>query len=165
MSRSTICFLRSTHGYRTSVYVVYNIILSGDVENDSLESIKKDRWNDTIFVKIPHHGSKTSDILPSFYDDAMARAGKHIPYITAVTTSFENYAKIHLPVNTVLDKYKSCARGIYVTKDKTIQSSNYGIWTFVYRYNSSVLSRKEHDGDKDVYHEKSIKPGAKRKKR
>ena len=134
----------------------------GDAEDESLKEIKPNRWENTVFVKIPHHGSTTSQLLPTFYDDALARSGKNTPRITAVTTSFENDSNIHLPEKTVLDKYKSSARGIYVTKNKGSQINNFGIWTFVYGYNKGVLSSISFEGDKEVYYENLIKPGRKK---
>lgn len=42
--------------------------------NYALAKIEEDRMIDTMFVKVPHHGSTTSDILPERYKNVAMKS-------------------------------------------------------------------------------------------
>lgn len=142
----------------------YRFFFGGDAENEALEKVRESKFNETIFVKIPHHSSKSSDILPTVYEKILLNSKvSKPPLISAITTSYENGENIHLPITTVLDEYKKCARGIYLTKRNTNQVNNYGIWTFCYKYQSGLPIKKYNRGDASVYYELIVKKGRKKK--
>ncbi|MCQ2340634.1 MAG: hypothetical protein MJZ79_07670 [Paludibacteraceae bacterium] len=127
----------------------YRFFFGGDAMNFSLSRIDNNRLRDTVFIKIPHHGSSTSDILPSLYEKALTYPiGKKKTTITSVTTTFEDHPT-HLPEMGVLDKYKGIVKKILQTQG-TIQNDNYGIWSFVYTLNSQV-PKVSKIGDASVY--------------
>lgn len=146
------------------VFGQYRFFFGGDAENEALKNVREKRLNDTIFVKIPHHSSNSSDMLPTVYKRILQNAKvSKPPLISAITTSYENNSNIQLPNITVLDEYKKCTRGIYLTKSNTIQVNNYGIWTFCYKYQSVLPIAKNNKGDASVYYELTVKKGRKKK--
>lgn len=102
-----------------------------------------------MFVKIPHHGSHTSDKLPTILENIDIKAYKR--KITAVTTTFVSQIT-HLPDTSVLDKYKCISRKILHTNKKAEGHNNYGICSLKYRYNSRVPDYN-YEGDAYVYYE------------
>lgn len=105
----------------------FKMLLCGDVENDTLESWKKE-WNsdDEIFfsgiidyLKIPHHTSKGSDILLDSLNNVKF-------FSTSVTTVFRNS---NLPNEDLIKRYKKKSDKLYCTgkmKKESIKE-DYGI--------------------------------------
>lgn len=141
------------------IFGKYKFFFGGDVENEAINLVREDKWNNTIFVKVPHHGSKSSDVLPAIYTRALQNTRASKPLISAITTSFENNSNIQLPNITVLNEYVKCSRGIYLTKSTTSQVNNYGIWTFSYKYKSILPLAKVKKYDASVYYELDVKKG------
>ena len=140
------------------ISIAFNIVLGnlrfffgGDITNTTIKKIPKEGFSNTIFVKIPHHGSDTSNELPNKYitnedDDTL---DERYPII-AVSTMFEDYPT-HLPQNDVLDLYKNLARHILLT-NKLDPKCNYGIWSIKYKLNSiKALNDPKPEGDANIY--------------
>lgn len=145
------------------VFGKYRFFFGGDAENDALRIVKEARWKDTVFVKIPHHGSESSNVLPTIYTSVLQNTKVSTPpLISAITTSFENNSNIQLPNTTVLDEYVKCSRGIYLTKSRASQVNNYGIWTLSYKYNSTKPLAKINKCDASVYYELDVIKGRKK---
>lgn len=100
----------------------------GDTMNQSLAEVEPSKWENVVFVKIPHHASKTSNKLPKLLEDNIDI--KRIGRITAVSTSFEQGVS-DLPEIDVLEKYKPISDSILLTEDD-IHANNYGIWNCNY---------------------------------
>lgn len=115
----------------------YRFFFGGDVMNESIGRFQDDKLKNTVFIKIPHHASTTSSILPDRYLNLLTGAGRAIKaWIMSVTTTFEEH-RTHLTDSMVLDKYKLISKKVLQTQGQT-QTANYGIWSFVYKYNSRV---------------------------
>lgn len=129
----------------------YRFFFGGDTMNYAITKIDEDRMIDTMFIKIPHHGSSTSDSLPNCHKNILTNSKKKFKrVVTAVTTMFENHPT-HLPDNIVLDKYKCFSRKILHTNVNG-NAKQYGICSLIYKYNSRVPICS-FDGDASVYYE------------
>lgn len=91
----------------------YGFFFGGDAENDELSEISNEYLHNLTFVKIPHHGSPTSDKLPSIISKEVKREAQEMFEATgnykeeklfAVTTSFK-YGRANLPEDKVLKLY------------------------------------------------------------
>lgn len=144
--------------YKNDISIAFNIVLGdirfffgGDITNTTIRKISEEFFRNTVFVKIPHHGSDTSDELPNKYsnnehDDTL---DERYPII-AVSTMFEDHPT-HLPKNDVLDLYKDLASHILLT-NKLDPESNYGIWSIKYKLNSiNALNDPKPEGDANIY--------------
>lgn len=110
-----------------------SFILAGDIENKTIECAHKyGRFPAKIaYVKIPHHGSKTAEML---CDVLKSRS---ITPFTAVTTCF---SKFDLPDVKVLIHYKDLCANVYMTsgkEDTCTNPSDYGIVKTSYTIPSS----------------------------
>lgn len=129
----------------------YRFFFGGDSMNYALEKIDEDRMIDTMFVKVPHHGSTTSNILPVLYKNVAMKSKKGIKQVmTVVTTIFEDHPT-HLPDNGVLDKYKCISKKILHTSFLG-KTKNFGICSLVYKFNSRIPICT-FEGDASVYYE------------
>ena len=50
----------------------YKFVFCSDIENDGIAYLKKDAFDNPILIKIPHHGSPTSDDIFSFLDTSLS---------------------------------------------------------------------------------------------
>ena len=125
-----------------------NFYFGGDVENSAINMIEKERLHNIIFIKIPHHSSKTSDSLPSLLN-SIKTSGNMIDAIS-VSTSFVNN-KTQLPELNVLNKYCLFSSKILIT-DKDNREKNYGIWKFVYNISPQIIEQPIPLGDASVYY-------------
>lgn len=96
----------------------------GDVENMAIDSIDRNKLNNLYFVKIPHHGSDTSDTLPIILNDL--KHEDESPAILSVTTGYHK-GKSDLPLVEVLDLYKDSSFRILKTEDD-LHTNGYGMW-------------------------------------
>ena len=94
-------------------------IFTGDANNDSLNNIPKDEIPQHVhFVKIPHHGSYTSqamlNLLPTSCDVS--------------SSTVYRVGKSHLPENDILKKYLTKSEIVLCTgKSKDLDECDYGI--------------------------------------
>jgi len=129
----------------------YRFFFGGDSMNDALMKIDEYKMINTMFVKVPHHGSPTSGKLPERYMNVAKKSKGDIRHImTVVTTTYEDY-HTKLPNHNVLDKYKCFLKKILHTSNPE-RVNDYGICSFVYKYNSCVPNYS-YKGDTSVYYE------------
>ena len=125
----------------------------GDTTNQSLSEVEASRWQDVVFVKIPHHASKSSDKLPRILEDNIDF--KSNGRITAVSTSFEQGTS-HLPEEDVLEKYKTVSDCILLTQDN-IHANNYGIWDCKYAVKPFVRLSPQPVGDASEWYIRPVR--------
>ena len=119
----------------------------GDAENMAIKEIDSNRLEDLYFVKIPHHGSYTSDLLPSKLN---SQQDDKEPIIISITTGYHKGGS-DLPLTNVLNQYKTKSSMILKTEDDNHQSC-YGIWSCVF---NRVLCQPwsfTHEGDSTVFY-------------
>lgn len=119
----------------------------GDVENIAIEEIESNKLEDLYFVKIPHHGSNTSDRLPSKLNSLQ---DDKEPVIISVTTGYHKGSS-DLPLINVLNLYKNKSSMILKTEDDSHQSS-YGIWSCEFDREADSPWRCHCEGDSSVYY-------------
>lgn len=128
----------------------YRFFFGGDSTNYVFDRISDEYLSDTIFVKIPHHSSKTSDHLPDKYFGLFNKEAENNMVLTSISTIFEEN-RTHLPDITVLEKYKQISDNILLTNNKSDIEFYYGIWSLRYKLNTlTAISKKE--GDAIVYY-------------
>ncbi len=119
----------------------------GDTENMAITKIDINMLRGLFFVKIPHHGSDTSDKLPDILTKIDVDNKKDI---LAVTTGY-HIGQSNLPMSSVLDKYKNCSWKILKTEDD-YHSQQYGIWGCVLDRTSKSLWNLNKVGDAEEYY-------------
>ena len=119
----------------------------GDTENMAIRKIDANKFEDLFFVKIPHHGSNTSDQLPVILNNLHNDEGL---FIISVSTGYHK-GNSDLPLNTVLDLYKSCSSSILKTEDDS-HRNGFGIWSCKYDRTSSYPWIFQEEGDVMVYY-------------
>lgn len=120
----------------------------GDTENMTIEEIDSSRLEDLYFVKIPHHGSDSSDLLPSKLNNQQNEKG---PLIVSVTTGYHKGSS-DLPLTSVLDLYKSKSSLILRTDNDNHQNS-YGIWSCEFNRDSCKPWSCHCVGDSSIYYQ------------
>ena len=87
----------------------FNIMLGGDVENQTISRFEEEYFDSPIdYIKIPHHGSSTGDMLP----EIIGSFGIKPPNVATSTV----FTKHDLPEEKVLKKYKNWGTSeIYIT--------------------------------------------------
>lgn len=144
--------------YKNDISVAFNIVFGqlrfffgGDITNTSIRKIPNDYFQNTVFVKIPHHGSSTSNILIDKYKNINHDLIEASNPIIAVSTIFEDH-HTHLPETNVLDSYRTISNGILVTNNTTNKINNLGIWSLNYKLNSQKVSYEPiSKGDAYIY--------------
>ena len=124
-----------------------NFYFGGDVENSAINMIEEERLHNILFIKIPHHSSKTSDALPLLLNSI--KASGNMTDAVSVSTSFVN-SKTRLPEFNVLNKYCLFSSKILIT-DKDKREKNYGIWKFVYNISPQIIEQPIPLGDASEY--------------
>lgn len=131
----------------------HSFFLGGDAENEALNMIEPESWENVQFVKIPHHASTTSDALPDLLTSYSVHGSNG--EITSISTSFKS-DKASLPDNNILSKYKSSCKSILLTEGNN-HRCKYGIWECDY----SIVPYNEFKpipaGDATVWYENIIK--------
>jgi ribosome-associated protein len=152
------CLMRGKKIYKNDISVAFNIVFGqlrfffgGDITNTSIRKIPNDYFQNTVFVKIPHHGSSTSNILIDKYKNINHDLIEASNPIIAVSTIFEDH-HTHLPETNVLDSYRTISNGILVTNNTTNKINNLGIWSLKYKLNSQKVSYEPiSKGDAYIY--------------
>jgi len=121
----------------------------GDTEDMAIKEIERDRFRDLYFVKIPHHGSDTSIILPGILTDLLDE--NESPQIVSITTGYHK-GRSNLPAHSVLDLYKSNSTKILITEDDRHQNK-YGYWEYIFDRGSGFPFSLSSVGDSMVYYE------------
>lgn len=120
-----------------------NFYFGGDVENPSINMVDATKLCDLNFIKIPHHGSKSSSKLPKIITSQLRDSIKSI----AITTCFK---KTHIPTTEILDKYKNCCKLILRTDNQ--HKVSYGIWKLIYGIRPNRLIECSSMGDAIKYY-------------
>lgn len=113
----------------------YKFLLGGDMVDESIEQIYAPHLKDPLWIKIPHHGSDSSILLP---ERISFESKNHY----ACTTAFPSKG---LPMDKVLDTYmtKGCSR-----IDSTHHTKHsYGILEYDFRLFSDQIVRLTHIGN------------------
>lgn len=102
----------------------YKLVFCSDIENYSINNLKKSCFEDAVLVKIPHHTSMTSNnLLPMLRngDDNMLGC-------TTVYTTHE------LPDPFLLNDYKNICSQVHTTGTKKGNSINFGIVEYTFDF-------------------------------
>lgn len=101
----------------------FNIMLGGDVENETIDRFEEEYFDTPIdYIKIPHHGSSSGDMLPEKLDLFALK-----PPNIATSTVFTGH---DLPEDKVLQRYKKWGTSeIYITHglDCVANREKYGV--------------------------------------
>jgi hypothetical protein len=115
----------------------------GDSENPSIREIDTERLRNIVFIKIPHHGSETSDVLPKILSGL--KSVDFTKKVVSVSTSYV-CGKSKLPDFNVLYKYIPISSDILLTEDDK-HVNNYGIWACKYNIRPFKLIQIFPEGD------------------
>ena len=128
----------------------YGFFFGGDAENQSIKEVEPSSWENVVFVKIPHHGSKSSNKLPEILEENVDwdRTGR----ITAVSTSFVQGCSF-LPEKTVLEKYKVISDNVLLTENDT-HREKYGIWYCNYAIRPFIVREPLPTADASVWYKR-----------
>lgn len=132
----------------------YSFYFGGDAQNDALSKVDSSKWENVVFVKIPHHASESSDKLPVLLERVqdINKTGR----ITAVSTSFAS-GKSHLPEKTVLTLYNKISDCVLLTQNN-VHANNYGIWNCSYSIMPFGQLRQKAEGDaSEWFRRKAVK--------
>jgi beta-lactamase superfamily II metal-dependent hydrolase len=95
-------------------------LFTGDTDNHTIAEMPRNLFLQHLHVvKIPHHGSQTSDLL---IEDLQGGCD------VACSTVYR-MGRSYLPDNLVMDKYRSISSELYCTgaKEKVVEKENYGV--------------------------------------
>lgn len=123
----------------------------GDAENPAINKVSKEHFNNVVFVKVPHHGSKTSSSLPRILSSLKTEG--LVNQINAVSTSFAE-GDISLPNEDILKEYKKCSSSILLTENEG-HDNNYGVWFCGYNIRPYKELEPSPLGDASVWYKNS----------
>lgn len=83
----------------------YKFVFCSDIENDSIRFLNKAAFSNPIFIKIPHHGSQTSDDILSIMDTSLSNT------ISCSTI----YHRHKLPNSIIMNRYSDCCAQVDCT--------------------------------------------------
>lgn len=106
----------------------FYFLFAGDTINDHIESTDPAYLSNCIFVKIPHHASKTSDSLIGYLD------GDRLE--TACVTRFKS-GNSNLPDEDIIKGYLNLTDNVFSTGDSKHEDCDYGIVEYVYEFKKS----------------------------
>lgn len=125
-----------------------NFYFGGDSENEAINMIQRQKFENVVFIKIPHHSSTTSSDLPKILT-LLKNEGK-IAETTSVSTSFRK-GKSKLPDLSVLEEYQPISSEILLTGNN-IHTNKYGVWMCAYNIRPSVAEKTLSQGDASVWY-------------
>lgn len=126
-----------------------NFYFGGDTEDLAINMIEEERIHNIIFIKIPHHSSSTSQILPVRL--CSIKGNGNMGEAISVSTTFVSN-KTQLPDLDVLDKYRPFSSHILITDNREQRRNHYGMWKFVYNIRPQIIERPVPLGDTFEYH-------------
>lgn len=102
----------------------FSFFFCGDLSKRNVRFIDLDLYENSVFIKIPHHGSDDlNNLVPKFKNQSVKHA-------ISTTTVFKRH---NLPKDKVLEKYKTISDGIYCTSNiYEEQSERYGCITAIF---------------------------------
>ena len=135
------------------------LLIMADTENDDIDMLYPQALQQPLFVKIPHHGSSTSDRLPK----RLVRGTEKLPL--ACTSIYKSQG---LPEQGVLTAYRSIFEQVDRTGRSNSTSKNYGVVEYVFDLYDRQRVDVRHHGHAHVvdddYMQKLDKMIAKKKK-
>ena len=130
-----------------------NFYFGGDVENGAINKINKYRLANLSYIKIPHHGSNTSNKFPAVIEEMnLEREDDDTTYVTSVVTSY-NIGKSNLPNDDVLNMYNNISNAIVKT-DSAARQYQYGMHTINYNILAKSISNSQCFGDANIWYER-----------
>lgn len=103
-------------------------LFAGDTLNDHIVSTDPEYLGNCVFVKIPHHASKTSDSLIGYLD------GERLE--TACVTRFKS-GNSNLPDQDIVNGYLNLTDNVFSTGDSIHEKCDYGIVEYLYEFKKS----------------------------
>lgn len=100
----------------------YCYFFGGDAPDKTLKEVDMDYLYGCKWIKIPHHGSKTSKKIVQYFN-------KNVD--SAVTASF---LTCQLPSKTVLDKYQDITKQVYITQKAKNDVCDFGMVRYIYSF-------------------------------
>ena len=109
-----------------------HLYFGGDVEDAAITKVPLYKMNGVSFVKIPHHGSDTSIMLPKRIVDSQEDADdEENTQVTSVSTCY-HVGGSNLPLDEVLELYCDFSQKICLTDMEQNRCHTYGIWEYKY---------------------------------
>lgn len=108
----------------------YCFFFGGDVTDSALKDAEKSSLYSCRWIKIPHHGSTTTNKSIQYFNRKID---------SAVTTSF---LKQNLPKDDVLKKYKDITNQIYITQKSQSDVYDFGMVSYAYSFKDSNVQLK-----------------------
>lgn len=128
----------------------WRLYFGGDATDKQIAITDPNSYKNLDFIKIPHHGSKSSvkllDFLEEEYEDSLQDESLQLCPCQAVCTSWKSAN----PHKDVLDRYIAINKKVYLTDNTCRRTANYGIWSFMYDIVSHKCS-ESHIGDACIY--------------
>ena len=127
-----------------------NFYFGGDVENDAINKIDKYRLANLSYIKIPHHGSNTSNKLPAIIEELKSESeDDNSMNVTSVVTGY-NIGKSALPQEDVLSMYDNICN-VIVKTDSITRQYHYGIHAICYDIMAGAISSSQYIGDTNIW--------------
>ena len=127
-----------------------NFYFGGDVENDAINKIDKYRLANLSYIKIPHHGSNTSNKLPAIIEELKSESeDDNSMNVTSVVTGY-NIGKSALPQEDVLSMYDNICN-VIVKTDSITRQYHYGIHAICYAIMAGAISSSQYIGDTNIW--------------
>ena len=103
----------------------YCFFFGGDAPDKALKETDTNYLYGCKWIKIPHHGSKTSQRIVQYFNKQVD---------SAVTASF---LSCQLPCNSVMAKYSAITNRVYVTQKTKNDPKDFGMVKYVYTFKNS----------------------------
>lgn len=123
----------------------YHIMLAGDVENQTINSIPDENIDYPItYIKIPHHGSSTaSDLVRRIYELTEFK-----PSVATTTI----YKKNNLPEMKVLNLYRECNKNIELYSTGEFLENNKNTDDFgIVKTTFDILEKREYQIETELF--------------
>ena len=131
-----------------------DLYFGGDVENNAIKTVPTYKMAEVSFIKIPHHGSKSSTYLINVMKENITKRrndNKEMLDITSITTCYDKGSNPS-PKIEVLNAYNQLSANLYLTDNRKPRVDQYGICSFEYSVVSrTIVTRIE--GDAGLYHQ------------
>lgn len=108
----------------------YSFFFGGDASDKTLKECNTDSLYKCRWIKVPHHASKTSSNVISYFNNSVD---------SAAVISFLSQ---QLPNSEVLRKYQGITQQIYVTQKEKTDVSGFGMIRYCYTFKDSAVQLK-----------------------
>lgn len=137
----------------------YGFVFGGDAEDENLKDVNKYYFSNLKFIKVPHHASKTSAILPQRIKDIKLMEQENdeklswAKNIITVSTSFKQ-GNSNLPDLNVLELYKPFSSDIILTKNNT-NANKFGLTELCFNLCPFCLKDHQEIADASIWYKSS----------